>query len=255
MTAPFSQRRLAVITLALMLILMAWDATDLDMRLAHWFGTAQGFPLTDNWLLEGVLHEGGRRLSWVVALALTLAVWWPFGSLRRLESRERGQLILGSLAAVLLVSLLKSVSPASCPWDLSAFGGVARHLSHWSWTRDGGSGHCFPAGHASSGFAFIGGYFIWRRHSARVARNWLLLSLLAGFTLGFAQQARGAHFMSHTLWTGWLCWSVGLAIDAGRRVSFSRLRAWLQRGQPSLPQPVTDHRPAHADRATSPPGR
>jgi membrane-associated PAP2 superfamily phosphatase len=254
MATPLSQRRLAVITLALLLMLMAWDTTDLDMRLAHWFGTAQGFPLTHDWLLDNVLHEGGRKLSWIVALALTLAVWWPFGPLRLLEPNERVQLILGSLAAVLLVSLLKSVSPASCPWDMSAFGGVARHVSHWAWTSDGGSGRCFPAGHASSGFAFIGGYFIWRRHSARVARNWLLVSLLAGFTLGFAQQARGAHFMSHTLWTGWFCWSVGLAIDAGRRVQFSRLRAWLRRDRPSLPPPATDHRPARADRATSRPG-
>ena len=32
-------------------------------------------------------------------------------------------------------------------------------------------------------------------------------ALLAGFSLGLAQQVRGAHFMSHTLWTAWLCWT------------------------------------------------
>jgi len=31
--------------------------------------------------------------------------------------------------------------------------------------------------------------------------------LQAGFALGLAQQMRGAHFMSHTLWTAWLCWA------------------------------------------------
>jgi membrane-associated PAP2 superfamily phosphatase len=30
-----------------------------------------------------------------------------------------------------------------------------------------------------------------------------------GFILGISQQMRGAHFMSHTLWTAWLCWTVG----------------------------------------------
>jgi len=41
--------------------------------------------------------------------------------------------------------------------------------------------------------------------------------------LGLAQQWRGAHYMSHTLWTAWVCWVTGLAVDAafhrGRPVS------------------------------------
>ena len=43
--------------------------------------------------------------------------------------------------------------------------------------------------------------------------------------LGLAQQMRGAHFMSHTLWTAWLCWTCGMALfylrqrlPQGRRV-------------------------------------
>src|SRR6218665_451834 len=46
-----------------------------------------------------------------------------------------------------------------------------------------------------------------------VARWWLAGALLAGLVLGGAQQLRGAHFMSHTLWTGWLCWSTGWLCD------------------------------------------
>jgi membrane-associated PAP2 superfamily phosphatase len=37
----------------------------------------------------------------------------------------------------------------------------------------------------------------------------LLIAVLAGLILGLSQQMRGAHFMSHTLWTAWLCWTVG----------------------------------------------
>ena len=38
--------------------------------------------------------------------------------------------------------------------------------------------------------------------------NKLIVSaLLAGLALGLAQQMRGAHFMSHTLWSAWLCWT------------------------------------------------
>jgi len=31
--------------------------------------------------------------------------------------------------------------------------------------------------------------------------------------LGIGQQLRGAHFMSHTLWTGWLCWMTAWLSD------------------------------------------
>jgi membrane-associated PAP2 superfamily phosphatase len=31
--------------------------------------------------------------------------------------------------------------------------------------------------------------------------------------LGVSQQLRGAHYMSHTLWTAWVCWVVGFAIE------------------------------------------
>ena len=40
--------------------------------------------------------------------------------------------------------------------ELAEFGGVAQHVSHWSLgVLDGGPGHCFPSGHASSAFAFF----------------------------------------------------------------------------------------------------
>lgn len=210
------------VTAALLIALLAFDASPLDMRLAEWFGDARGFPLRDAWWLTTVLHNGARNLSWLVGIALIVAVWRPFGVLRRLDRLQRVQLALSTVAAVLLVSTMKSVSTTSCPWDLSGFGGIAHHVSHWTWLLDGGRGHCFPAGHASAGFAFLGGWWVFRDVDRRVARRWLAASLVAGFVLGFAQQARGAHFMSHTLWTGWLCWTVTLAFDTVRRVAWER---------------------------------
>lgn len=72
------------------------------------------------------------------------------------------------------------------------------YVPHWSAVADGGGGHCFPAGHASAGFAFIGGYFVIPERRPRTARIWLQDSLASGLLLGLAQQLRGAHFMSHT---------------------------------------------------------
>ena len=201
-------------TIGALVCLLAWDALGQDRALAHAFGTGTGFPMRDQWFFVQVLHEGARRTAWLFLLLLTLGVWWPVGLLRRIDLMERLQLAVSVLVALGVVSSLKSLSATSCPWDLAEFGGVARYASHWALgIVDGGGGRCFPAGHASTGFAFAGGYFALRRRQPRAARLWLAASLAAGLILGGAQQVRGAHFMSHTLWTGWLCWTAGWLCD------------------------------------------
>ncbi len=213
-------------TLLIFLLLLLWDATGLDLALAGFAGTPTGFPWRDNAFLVHVMHEGARALSWLLLILLVACIRWPVGVLRRLHVRERAQLAFTVLAGVLVVSLVKQASATSCPWDLQVFGGVARHVSHWAWgVRDGGPGGCFPAGHASAGFAYVGGWFVLRRASPGAARAWLACTLAAGLLLGLAQQLRGAHYMSHTLWTGWLCWTTGFAIDAMARLMPGRRTA------------------------------
>lgn len=202
-----------LVTVLALLALLAWDHSALDKSLAAAMGGPAEFPLRDNWWLTVVLHDGARRAGWLLALVLCLGVWWPQGPLALLERGERLQLALSTLLSVLLIFVIKSFSRTSCPWDLADFGGLAQHLSHWSSLADGGHGRCFPAGHASTGFAFIGGFFVFRHRHLRTARVFLIGSLGIGFTLGLVQQFRGAHFMSHTLWTAFLCWCVALMTD------------------------------------------
>jgi len=183
--------------------------------MARLFANQAGFPLRDNWFMVQVMHEGTKALSWALVILLLVGIAWPVGFLRRLDRGERVQLALSVVASVLVVSAIKFGSRTSCPWDVDVFGGMARHVSHWSWGRfDGGPGKCFPAGHASAAFAFLGGYFLLARRVPGAAPWWLAGAVLGGLMLGLAQQMRGAHYMSHTLWTAWICWTTGLAIDS-----------------------------------------
>jgi membrane-associated PAP2 superfamily phosphatase len=204
----------AGVTLGLLLLALAWDASGLDLPFAHLAGSTHGFPWRDHWLFTTFLHEGGRRAAWLLALALCLGVWWPVGPLARLGECERLQLAVTTLLGALAVAIVKSGSQTSCPWELTDFGGLAHYASHWTLRPDGGAGHCFPAGHASSGFSFVGGYFVFRGRDGRAARRWLAAALAAGLVLGLAQQWRGAHFMSHTLWSAVVCWGIACAVAA-----------------------------------------
>ena len=161
----------------------------------------------------------------------------PFGRRRQLGLARRLQLALGTLVALLVVSGIKLHSHTSCPWDLREFGGVATHVSHWAWgVLDGGTGGCFPAGHASAGFAFLGGFFVFRHVLPRTAARWLAGALAVGLIFGLAQQVRGAHYMSHTLWTAWLCWSTAAVLDAAVSgwVRFAKSRSRAPAPAPSL---------------------
>ena len=211
---PFVRPLTLLWTVGSLFLLLAWDASGLDLAMAQWFGTSSGFPLESHWLWRGLLHDDIRLLPWAVELMLLAVIFWPFGSFKRLATVRRWQLALTTLIALTVVSTIKLHSQTSCPWDLHQFGGVARYVSHWSWgATDGGTGGCFPAGHASAGFSFFGGFFVFRQVLPKTARRWLTSALVTGFVLGLAQQVRGAHYMSHTLWTAWFCWTVAAAID------------------------------------------
>lgn len=208
--------RWLVITLVGLVLVSLWDAAGQDVATARWWGNAQGFALRDNYFLVTYMHEAMRMLGWAVVVALSIGVWVPFGLLRRLPTMRRAQLVASVLLSLAAIAIIKRSSATSCPWDLQVFGGVADYVSHWRWgLRDGGGGHCFPAGHAAAGFAFIGGYFALWRDAPKAARWWLAIVLVVGTALGIGQQMRGAHYMSHTLWTAWVCWAMGLAVDFG----------------------------------------
>ena len=183
------------------------------MPLAQAIGGLRGFPLRDHWFLSSFLHDAGHRAGWLLLLAICLGLWWPTRPLHLLPFPSRLQLAAGILLSLLLIAILKTSSSTSCPWDLAEFGQLARYTSHWSRLADGGPGRCFPAGHAATGFAFIGGFFVFRKHHPSIARRWLWISVLAGFVFGIAQQLRVAHFMSHTLWTGFLCLGASALLD------------------------------------------
>jgi membrane-associated PAP2 superfamily phosphatase len=196
------------ITLAGLLLLLAWDAIGWDLAVVGLFGDAGGFAWRDAFATSQLLHGGGRVLAWALLGALAWATWRARPGAGPGQS-ERWRWLGVVLLCVLAVPLLKQFSHTSCPWDLVQFHGVARYVPHWQWgIGDGGPGHCFPSGHAVAAFGFFGLYFLWRDHDARRARRWLLAVLVMGLVYGIGQLIRGAHYPSHTLWTAWLCWVI-----------------------------------------------
>ncbi|MGA0609202.1 phosphatase PAP2 family protein [Caldimonas sp. KR1-144] len=192
--------------------LLLWDASGWDLALVRLFGNGHGFAWREHWLTSGVLHRGGYWLSVLLFVWLLLSCWGPWRA-RMLAPRQRALWFASTAVCLALIPLLKQASATSCPWSLAEFGGAAHYVSHWRFgVADGGSGHCFPSGHASGALAFMSAWFAWRDVRPLRARAMLASVLVLGSVFGLAQMMRGAHYASHTLWTAWICWTVCAAL-------------------------------------------
>jgi membrane-associated PAP2 superfamily phosphatase len=194
----------------LLVLTLAWDASGADLSAMSWLGTPEGFSWRDHWWLSNVLHTGAKQLGVLIYLGVLAMTVWPQGIWRQLQRRQRWEIAAGITLSLLVVTAIKSISLTSCPWELQAFGGVANYVSHWSWgVSDGGSGSCFPGGHASSAFAFMALSLPWLTSNdtdqQRLGRAMTGVIVLTGLVLGLSQTLRGAHYPSHTAWTALVC--------------------------------------------------
>lgn len=208
-------RTVWLVTAITLLGLVALEATAIDMALARlaYDPSRQAFPLREHFLTTRVSHDGVKVASALVFAWILLALWKPIGLLARLGRPHRVYLFAAVATCLLVVASLKRGSALHCPWGLVEFGGTHAYLRLFDAVPEGWQrGSCFPAGHALSAFAYIGGYFAWRAVDRRVARAWLVAVLVIGLWVGVSQQLRGAHFLSHTLWTAWLAWTLSAGI-------------------------------------------
>lgn len=196
-------------------------------RLYAWEGN--GWSLRHAFLTERVVHQFGRTLSTAAWLAALLA--WLVARARPQWAHLRrplAYLLVSVTVSTAMVAWVKSWSNMDCPWDLVRYGGAREYVGLLGMRPLGlARGACFPAGHASGGYAWLALYFF--LGAVRPNLRWLGLAigLSVGLVFGISQQLRGAHFFSHDLWTIAICWASALG-----------LHLWFQRRSMEAAAPV-----------------
>lgn len=179
----------------------------LDLQLIYPFIDDHGqFPLRKQWALAELNHRYVKDLLILVYITLLLA-WlaslkWQNWHTRRWEFGYFFSMVVLTTASI---GILKSQSAHACPWDMT----IPTH-NGILWDFSATAGHCFPGGHASSGFALMAGYFVYRISNRKRAYFLLIAAVILGLAMGWAQMMRGAHFLSHNLWTGWIIWCINV---------------------------------------------
>lgn len=173
------------------------------------------WALRHTWATQRLIHLIGRDLSTAAWLAVFAA--WLVACLRGGWMHLRRPLLyllVASALSALLVSWIKVWSNVDCPWDLARYGGERAYVGLFQWRPAGmARGQCFPAGHASGGYAWLALYFFMMAVKPRL-RGWgLALGLAAGLVFGLSQQLRGAHFLSHDLAAVAICWTCAVALQ------------------------------------------
>lgn len=175
-------------------------------RLYDWEGHA--WSLRHVWATQHLIHLVGRDVSTAAWLAAFVA--WLAACLRPAWASLRRPLLYlltATALSTLLVAGLKSWSNVDCPWDLIRYGGARPYIGLFELRPAGlARGLCFPAGHASGGYAWLALYFFLAAVRPRWRWAGLIVGLGLGLLFGVAQQLRGAHFLSHDLAALAICW-------------------------------------------------
>ncbi|HTO03345.1 MAG TPA: phosphatase PAP2 family protein [Opitutus sp.] len=188
-----------------------FELTSLDLRLQD---ELYDFD-AHRWMVDGT--DAGPRFWFYdapkiaiigIGVLLIVLVCGPERWRRGIDRRAMLVAILTLASVPALVGVGKATTNVFCPSEIRRYGGDVPYVqlcgSYPAADRPLRKGRCFPAGHASGGFALIS-----LAGLARTARGrWFgaAVGLMAGGTMGFYQMAKGAHYLSHTLVTALVAW-------------------------------------------------
>jgi membrane-associated PAP2 superfamily phosphatase len=183
-----------------------------NLQSRHWFVDA------DTPLPRLLFYTGPKALIWLLGLCLIGAAVF-YRKFPRLPFTRRDIIIVVATLATApaLVSLGKETTDTFTPAQVRRYNGDVPYVKVIDRYPPGDHPHKrgrgFPAGHASGGFALLALAGLAKtRHGRAIG---IAIGLTVGAAMGTYQMLKGAHYLSHTLVTAFLCW---IAFLTWRRV-------------------------------------
>lgn len=234
----FLRNHLLLPLLGFVLLAAGLELSAVDLYLADMIYQAggPGWTLRSSPLFSDILHDNAKTVVKMVGVALLLvAVVGQYVPRMQPYRRAIWYLALAMPLSGLLVGIGKDITHVDCPWNLLRYGGEHPYIRLFqAHPGDFKYGKCFPAGHASAGYTFVALYFFLALLRPRWKYYGLATGVILGLVFGIAQQMRGAHFLSHDLWTAAVCWfnSLGWYWMLFRRQKSAASEAVLQAADP-----------------------
>ena len=207
-----------ITSLLLFFTLILFDLTSIDLFVQDYFFNLE----TNSWIWDSnepiskiFLYDGIKKLliffAFVILFSLIL-----FRKKEIIKTYKKG-LIIVLLSAIIIpvtVGLLKATTNMPCPKNIEYFGGKYPDVklldSYPTEFIQKKKIKCWPAGHASGGFALLSLFFLFKK---RINQMYALsFALTVGWSMGAYKMLIGDHFLSHTIITMLIAWLLVLII-------------------------------------------
>jgi|FLOH01.1.fsa_nt_gi membrane-associated PAP2 superfamily phosphatase len=205
-------RQLLITCAALLTSILFFEFTDMDIFLQDYLYNFE----SGKWIIDSkepiskFLLYDGIRVLYVVLLLLALGVRIFLRKKTFLQPFKQGLLIV-CISLVLIpavVNIAKVTTNIPCPKDLIHYDGdyppISLFDSYPENFEQENNIRCYPAGHASGGFALMSLFFLFNSRRAQTIA--LASSMTLAWTVGFYKIGMGDHFLSHTITTMLLAW-------------------------------------------------
>lgn len=217
-----SRSRELLITLFLLLsVIILFAFTNLDIFIQEFFynaNTHQWFLDKNEPVLKFIFYDGIKKLLILFAIGILLILIF-FRKNRMVLEYKKGLIIilLSSIIVPLSIGSLKAVTNMPCPKNIQHFNGKYPDVNvfecypqEFKEKNPDCKIKCWPAGHASGGFALLSLFFLFK--SQKNQKRAVIIALSVGFSMGIYKMLIGDHFFSHTIITMLIAWLIILVI-------------------------------------------
>jgi len=204
----------------LVLVLIIEKYTDIDLLIQD---RAYDF-MHHEWLIDEYTHDklgiifykGIKYFDMILGILLFISFLLSFIIVDFKQIRKPVLVLLLSLTIVpFIIASAKEVTNVYCPKQLAMYDGdkpFVRIVDHYPADfKQDKPGRCFPAAHATAGFALMALYFCFNDKKAKIAG--LSVGITLGWIAGLYQMFRGQHFFSHTVFSMIASFMIIMLID------------------------------------------
>ncbi len=213
-------QQLVVTFLVLLFSIVFFGINNIDLTLQDQFFNFT----THKWVLfwgeqpyKFIFYDGIKKLLIAFAVSLLLALVF-FRKTKLVNDYKRGIIIviLSAIFVPFIASSIKGQTNMPCPKDEIRYGGIYPRTAVWQdYTPEFKLHHphkskCWPAGHASGGFALLSLIFLFHKRKNKIIAG--TVAMAVGWSMGLYKMVIGDHFLSHTIITMILAWLIILLI-------------------------------------------
>jgi membrane-associated PAP2 superfamily phosphatase len=211
-------KQIFITLLALVTSIIFFALTNTDLYIQDMFFNKD----THMWILDSdlqpyrfIFYDGIKKFLIVVGVLFLIALVF-FRKKDLIKRYQKGILVvvLSSILVPVIVGGLKKSTNMPCPKNEIHYGGRMIRTAVWETYQEPYKSMnkiaCWPAGHASGGFALLSLIFLFK--SKKMKTFALVLALGVGWSMGLYKMLVGDHFLSHTVITMILAYLIVLIV-------------------------------------------